>query len=83
MTKNFMLETQRPSSNLKPKKQNLYQIDMGEAVSENRVARSARLVGIQAQIGHKKKPDVYGGKPFVVTGLVGVIFFIWILKQRN
>jgi len=26
-------------------------IDMGEAVSENRVARLARLAGIQAQIG--------------------------------
>ena len=41
-------------------------IDMGEFVSENRVARLARLAGIQAQIGYKKKPDVYGGKPSVV-----------------
>ena len=42
-------------------------IDMGEAVSENRVARLARLEGIQAHIGYKKKPGVYGGKPSVVV----------------
>ncbi len=42
-------------------------IDMGETVSENRIARLARLAGIQAQIGYKKKPGVYGGKPSVVV----------------
>jgi len=42
-------------------------IDMGEAVSENRVARLAHLAGIQAQIGYKKKPGVYGGRPSVVV----------------
>ena len=42
-------------------------IDMGEIVSENRVARLARLAGIQAQIGYKKKPGVYGGKPSIVV----------------
>ncbi len=42
-------------------------IDMGEAVSENRVTRLARLAGIQAQIGYKKKPGVYGGKPSIVV----------------
>ncbi|MEO1346997.1 MAG: IS3 family transposase [Pseudomonadota bacterium] len=42
-------------------------IDMGETASENRVARLARLAGIQAQIGYKKKPGVYGGKPSVVV----------------
>ena len=42
-------------------------IDMGEAVSENRVARLARLAGIQAHIGYKKKPGGYGGKPSVVV----------------
>ncbi len=42
-------------------------IDMGEAVSENRVARLARLSGIQAQIGYKKKPGIYGGKPSIVV----------------
>lgn len=42
-------------------------IDMGEEVSENRVARLAHLAGIQTQIGYKKKPGVFGGKPFVVV----------------
>ena len=42
-------------------------IDMGETISENRVARLARLAGIQAQIAYKKKPGVYGGKPSVVV----------------
>ena len=42
-------------------------IDMGEAVSENRVARLARLAGVQAQIGFEKKPGVYGGKPSIVV----------------
>lgn len=42
-------------------------IDMGEAVSENRVARLARLAGIQAQIGYKKKPGAYGGTPSVIV----------------
>ena len=42
-------------------------IDMGEVVSEKRVARLARLVGIQAQIGYKKKRGAYGGKPSIVV----------------
>ena len=42
-------------------------IEMGEVVSENRVARLARLAGIQAQIGYKKKPGQYSGKPSVVV----------------
>lgn len=40
---------------------------MGEAASESRVARLARLAGIQAQIGYKKKSGPYGGKPSVVV----------------
>lgn len=40
---------------------------MEEAISENRVAWSARLAGIQAQIGYKQKPGVYGGKPSVIV----------------
>jgi len=40
---------------------------MGEAISENRVARLARLAGVQAQIGYKKKPGIYGGKPSIVV----------------
>lgn len=42
-------------------------IDMGEAVSENQVARLARLAGVQAQIGYKKKPGIYDGKPSIVV----------------
>lgn len=41
--------------------------DLGEQVSENRVARLASLAGILAQIGHKRRPGRYGGKPAVVA----------------
>ena len=41
-------------------------IEMGERVSQNRVARLAHLAGIQAQIGYKK-PGQYGGKPSVIV----------------
>lgn len=34
--------------------------DMGEDISPNRVLRLARLAGIRAQIGYKKKPGSYG-----------------------
>lgn len=37
---------------------------MGEAMSDNRVARLTRLAVIQ---GYKKKPEVDGGKPSVVV----------------
>ena len=35
--------------------------------SENRVARLASLAGIAAQIGYKRRPGRYGGKPAVVA----------------
>lgn len=41
-------------------------IDLGERISENRVARLMRLAGLQAQIGYKK-PGKYGGRPSVVV----------------
>ena len=41
-------------------------IEMGEQISANRVARLARLAGVQAQIGYKK-PGKYGGKPSVAV----------------
>jgi putative transposase len=41
--------------------------DLGEQVSENRVARLASLAGILAQIGYKRRPGRYGGKPAVVA----------------
>ncbi len=41
--------------------------DAGETCSENRVARLASLAGITAQIGYKRRPGHYGGKPAVVA----------------
>ena len=41
--------------------------DQGEQVSENRVARLASLAGILAQVGYKRRPGRYGGKPSVVA----------------
>ena len=41
--------------------------DHGEDISPNRAWRSARLAGIRALIGYKKKPGSYGGSPAVVT----------------
>lgn len=38
-------------------------IDMGETCCPNRVARLAQLAGIRAQIGYKRRPGVYSGKP--------------------
>lgn len=39
----------------------------GETCSPNRVARLARLAGIKAQIGYKRQPGKYGGKPSVIV----------------
>ena len=41
--------------------------DAGETCSENRVARLASIAGIAAQIGYKRRPGRYGGKPAVVA----------------
>ncbi len=41
--------------------------DQGERVSGNRVARLAGLAGISAQVGYKRRPGRYGGKPAVVA----------------
>ena len=41
--------------------------DQGEQVCENRVARLASLAGITAQIGYRRRPGRYGGKPAVVA----------------
>ena len=41
--------------------------DQGELISENRVARLASLAGIAAQIGYRRRPGRYGGKPAVVA----------------
>jgi len=41
--------------------------DQGEQISENRVARLASLAGIAAQIGYRRRPGRYGGKPAIVA----------------
>ena len=41
--------------------------DFGEDISPNRAWRLARLAGIRAQIGYKKKPGSYGGSPAAVA----------------
>ena len=41
--------------------------DQGETCSLNRVARLASLAGIVAQIGYRRRPGRYGGKPAIVT----------------
>jgi putative transposase len=46
---------------------NRQQANLGEQVSENRVARLASLAGILAQVGYKRRPGRYGGKPAVVA----------------
>ena len=40
--------------------------DQGETCCPNRVARLARLAGIKAQVGYKRRVGKYGGKPSVV-----------------
>ena len=41
--------------------------DREEQISENRVARLASLAGIAAQVGYRRQPSRYGGKPPVVA----------------
>lgn len=43
-------------------------LDQGETCCPNRVARLAGLAGIKAQIGYRRRPGAYGGKPSVVVG---------------
>ena len=42
-------------------------LDQGETCCPNRVARLARLAGIKAQIGYKRRPGTYGGKPSIIV----------------
>ena len=41
--------------------------EQGETCCPNRVARLARIAGIKAQIGYKRRPSKYGGSPSVVA----------------
>ena len=42
-------------------------LDQGEICCPNRVARLTHLAGIKAQIGYKRRPGIYGGRPSVVV----------------
>src|SRR5690606_11223870 len=42
-------------------------LDQGETSCANRIARLARLAGIKAQSGYRRRPGSYGGKPSVVV----------------
>jgi putative transposase len=42
-------------------------LDQGETCCPNRVARLTKLAGIKAQIGYKRRPGRYGGKPSLVV----------------
>jgi len=42
-------------------------LDQGETCCPNRVARLTRLAGIKAQIGYKRRPGSYSGKPSVAV----------------
>ncbi len=42
-------------------------IEQGETCCPNRVSRLAKLAGIKAQIGYRRRPDQYGGKPSLVV----------------
>lgn len=42
-------------------------LELGESICPNRVARLTQLAGIKAQIGYKRRPGSYGGKPAVVV----------------
>lgn len=42
-------------------------MDQGETCCPNRVARLAKMAGIKSQIGYKRRPRSYGGKPSVAV----------------
>ena len=42
-------------------------LEQGEMFCPNRVARLTRIAGIKAQIGYKRRPGIYGGRPSVVV----------------
>lgn len=42
-------------------------VEQGESICLNRVSRLTKLAGIKAQIGYKRRPGKYGGKPSTVV----------------
>jgi len=48
---------------------------IGETCCPNRIARLAKEAGIKAQIGYKRRPGTYGGKPAIIaTNQLGQVF---------
>ena len=41
--------------------------ELGEPCCPNRVARLARIAGVKAQIGYRRRPGKYGGKPSIAV----------------
>ena len=41
--------------------------DQGETCFPNRVARLTKLAGIRAQVGYKRRPGKYGGRPAIAV----------------
>ncbi len=44
-------------------------VEQGESICPDRVSRLAPLSGISAQIGYKRRPGSYSGKPSVVVDI--------------
>ena len=44
-------------------------VEQGESICPNRVSRLAQLAGIKAQIGYKRRPGSYSGKPSLVVDI--------------
>eukprot|EP00873_Tetraselmis_striata_P030568 jgi/Tetstr1/450832/TSEL_037868.t1 len=42
-------------------------LDQGETSCANRIVRLAKLAGIKGQIGYKRRPGSYGGRPSIVV----------------
>ncbi len=42
-------------------------LEQGESICLNHVARLTRLAGITAQIGCRRRPGKYGGKPSIIV----------------
>ena len=60
-------------------------LDHGETCCPNRVARLTRLAGIRAQVGYKRRPGSYGGKPSpaVVIDLYSRRVVGWSMQSRQ
>jgi len=57
-------------------------VEQGEVSCPNRIARLTRLAGIRAQIGYKRTPGKYGGRPSVVVGFLYLAVVIDLYSRR-